>query len=102
MLLTTGGEFCGRYARVMLLRRGVAPLTPCISAFHAMYRALGLVMREPEGVVRGADHSLQVRSGLAELPERVRNASEHPAGTSARHLRLPHREAVPESCGGAS
>ena len=59
-------------------------------------------MRELVGCASGADQSLHVRSGLAELPERVRNASEQPAGTSARQLRLPHREAVPESCTGAS
>jgi hypothetical protein len=34
MLWITGGEFCGRYARVTLLTTGVAPPPPDISAFH--------------------------------------------------------------------
>src|SRR4051794_23232682 len=59
-------------------------------------------MREPAGVLSGSDHSLHVRSGFAELPERVRNASAQPFGRSTRQLRLPHLEAVPESCTGAS
>src|SRR4051812_34375559 len=36
MLLTTGGEFCGRYARVTLVRIGVAPFVPASSDFHWM------------------------------------------------------------------
>ncbi len=59
-------------------------------------------MREAVGAVSASDHSDHVRSGLAELPERVWNTREHPAGVSARQLRLPQREAVPESCTGAS
>ena len=43
-------------------------------------------MGEPEALARGPDQSLQVRSGRAELPERVRKAIEEPAGKSARQL----------------
>src|SRR5687768_17013477 len=102
MLRTSGGEFCGRYASVTLFSIGVAPAVPVISAFHSIYRAFGLVIGEPADAVSGADHSLHVRSAFAEFPERARNASDVPAGTSARHRKLPHRDAVPVSCGGAS
>ena len=33
---STGGEFCGRYARVTLCTAGVWPLPPAISSFHWM------------------------------------------------------------------
>src|SRR4051812_22465697 len=55
-------------------------------------------MRLLADAVSGALQSLQVRSGLLELPERVRNCRAAPVGTSARQVTLPHREAVPESC----
>ena len=59
-------------------------------------------MGEPAALASGSDQSLQVRSGLAEFPERVRNSSRQPAGVSARQLMAPHREAEPESWIGAS
>src|SRR5260370_26967814 len=59
-------------------------------------------MRLAAALVTGSLHSLQVRSGLAELPERVRNWTVLEAGTSPRQLMLPQREAVLESCTGAS
>src|SRR5262249_60702282 len=102
MLLSTGGEFCGRYASVTSVIAGVAPPAPRSSAFHWMYRAFGLVIWELLGFVKGSDQSLQVRSGLDELPDRVRNWRTHPVGTSPRQPRLPQRAAVPASCTGAS
>ncbi len=56
----------------------------------------------PAEAVIGALHSLQVRSGLAELPARVRNWMVAPEGRSARQETLPQREAVPASWTGAS
>src|SRR5258708_40257083 len=55
-------------------------------------------MRLPADAVSGALQSLHVRSGLVELPDRVRNCTVAPAGTSARQVTLPHRDAVLESC----
>ena len=59
-------------------------------------------MRLPAALDTGSLQSLHVRSGLAELPERVRNWMVLEAGISARQLMLPQREAVLESCTGAS
>ena len=59
-------------------------------------------MREPAASASGADQSLQVRSGVAELPLRVRNSTEHPVGVAARQVRLPQRATAPASCTGAS
>src|ERR1019366_9343988 len=59
-------------------------------------------MREPDASASGSDQSLQVRSGLAELAEGVRKRTEQPGGTAPRKFRLPQRDAVPESCTGAS
>src|ERR1035438_7541142 len=63
---------------------------------------MGLGRRLPAAFVTASLQSLQVRSGLAELPDRVRNWMVLEAGISARQLMLPHREAVLESCTGAS
>src|SRR5438552_15889519 len=93
MLLTTGGMFCGMYARVTLSSSAV----PRNSPFHWTYRAFGLVT-DP-GAAIGADHSLQVLSGRSEFPERVRNCSPPP---SERQLKRPQRATPPASCTGDS
>src|ERR1039457_2412582 len=102
MLFTIGGEFCGRYARVTLSRMGVTPPAPDKSGFHWMERALGLAILEAAGSCSGSDQSLQVLSGLAELPERVRKTNAVDGAVSARQLMLPQRAAVPASCTGDS
>src|SRR6185437_7393091 len=47
----------------------------------------------------GADHELQVSSGLAELPVRVENVTPGPV---ASHCNRPHRASVVVSCTGDS
>src|SRR6185436_20232297 len=88
MLLTTGGMFCGIYARVTLSRTELAPS----SAFHWINRALGL-FTDPAAVI-GSAQSLQVLSGRSEFPDRVRNWSPLP---SARQLSRPQRATPPAS-----
>src|SRR5262245_47282954 len=67
-----------------------------------MNRAFGLVTLEPVGSLSGVDQSLQVRSGRAALPERVRQTSLPEPYGSPIHETLPHRAPVPPSCTGDS
>src|SRR5439155_19526218 len=93
MLLTTGGIFCGMYASVTPSSEAF----PLSSAFHWIYRALGLAT-EP-AAVSGPDQSLQVLAGRNEFPERVRNCS---PPLCNRQLNRPQRATAPASCTGDS
>src|SRR5205085_1529377 len=67
-----------------------------------MKRAFGLVMDAARGSLRGTDQSLQVLSGRAEFPLRVRNARRLFASFCARHVSCPQRATVDASCTGDS
>src|SRR5262249_7742507 len=72
------------------------PEDPLSAAFHCRYRALGLAIRSPDGVVYAFDHALHVSSGVAVLPLRVK-ISISPGRAFARQRISPHVATVPAS-----
>src|SRR6185312_2126733 len=67
---TTGRMLRCRYAAAVDVRTGPSPL-PVSTARHCRYRAFGLAIGEPSAFEYGADHELQVSSGVSVLPLRV-------------------------------
>ncbi len=69
---TSGRRLRGRYAVVTEVSTG--PCAPVVvnTARHCRYRAFGLEMGSPPALVYAWDHALQVSSGVAVFPVRVK------------------------------
>ena len=100
--LTEGGLFCGRYDTVTLV--SVARLRPCAAKLGTpLHKARIRDSKSPMpfGFASGADHSLQVLSGRAELPAEFETPGRSRC-RCPRQLICPHRETEPASCTGDS
>ena len=93
---TTGRRLRGRYAVVTEVRTG--PCAPVVenTARHCRYRAFGLAIGSPPALVYGLDHALQVSSGVAVLPVRVKREIS-PWVAEARQRIAPQLATVPAS-----
>src|SRR3954465_12463920 len=87
-----GGAFWGKSCPAT--ERIAVGSAPRHSARHCTNRAIGLVMSACCGSANGSDQALQVSSGRAEFPDRVRNLK---PGPPSRHCRCPHLATLPES-----
>src|SRR5215471_12550918 len=94
---TTGRRLRCRYAALIDVSTGPSPL-PVRTARHWRYRAFGLAMAEPSDAEYGADHALQVSSGVSVLPLRVEISIFESFGTEPRHRIDPHVASICASC----
>src|SRR5262245_20900737 len=87
---TTGRRLRCRYAAVTDVSTGPSPRPRANTARHCRYRAFGLVMGEPFGLVYGEDQALQVSSGVSVLPLREYSSILSPFPVPPRQLSDPH------------